>query len=159
VLACIGDDVWVEEERARERGSSRVARARIRRGALIYATRARQGCLQGGRAGANNSLASGSRSHPLLWFFHHHPRSCLPPRHCCGYLPRPSRERERARSHCRGQVACSPACVERLRDVTEILLRSRIGSCDGLGIDFLSTMRVESRYFFINFFINGKVIS
>lgn len=54
-----------------------VGNARGRRGALIYAARARRGCLQGGRAGANNSLASGSNSHPLLWLFQR-PRSTLP---------------------------------------------------------------------------------
>lgn len=36
-----------------------------RGGALIYAGR---GCLQGGRTGANNSLASASTGHPLLSF-------------------------------------------------------------------------------------------
>lgn len=75
-----GVDSGVGEGRRRtRRPRGLVARARVRRGALIYAAGARRGCLQGGRAGANNSLASGSRNHPLLWFFHHRPRSCLPP--------------------------------------------------------------------------------
>lgn len=79
---------------------------RVRRGALIYAARVRRGCLQGGRAGANNSLASGSRNHPLLWFFHH-PRTCLSG-HCCGYLP-PSIENV---VHCHSKVACWPDHVK-----------------------------------------------
>lgn len=55
-----------------------VTRASVRRGALIYAAGARRGCLQGGRARANNSLASGSRNHPLLWFFYRHPLELSP---------------------------------------------------------------------------------
>lgn len=41
----------------------RAGEGRGGRGALIYAGR---GCLQGGRTGANNSLASASTGHPLL---------------------------------------------------------------------------------------------
>lgn len=75
----VDSGVGGERRRTRGPGGGSVARARVRRGALIYAAGVRRGCLQGGRAGANNSLASGSRNHPLLWFFHHRPRSCLPP--------------------------------------------------------------------------------
>lgn len=77
------DDGGVGEREGGEGGCGRlrglVARASVRRGALIYAAGARRGCLQGGRAGANNSLASGSRNHPLLWFFHRHPLELSPP--------------------------------------------------------------------------------